>query len=252
MTINADHVTVESGGLIDASGGGYPAGQGPGQGAGNVGGSHASSGGNAPQDRQYNSLYWPLEPGSGGGYGAGGGWLHIDAGTYVAVDGVIRSNGVGLSSSSSGGGSGGAIVVKTLFLRGYGTIESHGGRSKCVLVLSYLSFCYGLRVFVCLFLFLFLFLFLCLCLFLFLFCFCFFVYVFISLLVSCLSVFEEIGTVQKAKAPRPSPWEINEDNGSLHLSQLEVTMATNTTGSSCLKCSQADPRLAHRCFHFST
>ena len=187
MTINADHVTVESGGLIDASGGGYPAGQGPGQGAGNVGGSHASSGGNAPQDRQYNSLYWPLEPGSGGGYGAGGGWLHIDAGTYVAVDGVIRSNGVGLSSSSSGGGSGGAIVIKTLFLRGYGTIESHGGRSKCVSVL----FIFVLRLTcVCLFLFLFLFLF----------CFCF-VFVFLSMYLSaclchvCLYL-KKIGTVQ--------------------------------------------------------
>ena len=199
MTINADHVTVESGGLIDASGGGYPAGQGPGQGAGNVGGSHASSGGNAPQDRQYNSLYWPLEPGSGGGYGAGGGWLHIDAGTYVAVDGVIRSNGVGLSSSSSGGGSGGAIVIKTLFLRGYGTIESHGGRSKCVLVLSYLSLCYGLRVFVC-------FCFVLFCLFLFrfvLFLFFWPMYLSACLCHVCLYL-KKIGTVQKAKAPKPS------------------------------------------------
>lgn len=43
------------------------------------------------------------------------------------MEGTIRANGNGLSSTSSGGGSGGAIVVKSLFLKGYGTIECNGG-----------------------------------------------------------------------------------------------------------------------------
>lgn len=127
VTINADYVTVESGGLIDSSGAGYTAASGPGGGSGSTGGSHASPGGRAASGKQYGSVYWPDKPGSGGGYGAGGGWVYIKTGGFVTVEGTIRANGVGSSPSSSGGGSGGAIIVKSLFLKGYGTIECHGG-----------------------------------------------------------------------------------------------------------------------------
>lgn len=127
MTINADFVTVESGGLIDSSGAGYTAASGPGAGSGSTGGSHASPGGGAASGTQYGSVYLPDEPGSGGGYGAGGGQVYIKTGGYVIVEGTIRANGNGLSSKFSGGGSGGAIVVRSLFLKGYGTIECHGG-----------------------------------------------------------------------------------------------------------------------------
>ena len=125
--MKGDYIIVESGGLIDATGAGYTAGNGPGSGSGNTGGSHASPGGRAPSGTQYGSVYWPDKPGSGGGYGAGGGWVYIATGSHVIVEGVIRANGVGSSSSSFGGGSGGAIIVKSLFLKGYGTIECHGG-----------------------------------------------------------------------------------------------------------------------------
>ena len=127
VTIKGDNVNVESGALIDSSGFGYPAVSGPGSGSGSNGGSYASPGGRASSGTQYGSVYWPNEPGSGGGYGAGGGWLYVVTGNSVVVEGTIRSNGIGSYSSSSGGGSGGAIIVKTLFLKGYGTIESHGG-----------------------------------------------------------------------------------------------------------------------------
>lgn len=127
VTINADYVDVESGGLIDSSGAGYAAGSGPGGSSGHTGGSHASPGGGAASGSQYGSVYWPQEPGSGGGYGAGGGWLYIQTGDHVIVEGTIKGNGVGEPSSSSGGGSGGAIIVKSLFFKGYGTIECHGG-----------------------------------------------------------------------------------------------------------------------------
>lgn len=127
VTMKSDYVNVESGGLIDSSGFGYSAGSGPGSGSGNVGGSHASPGGRAASGTQYGSIYWPDKPGSGGGYGAGGGWLYIVTGGHVIVEGTIRANGIGSSSSSSGGASGGVIIVKSLFLKGYGTIECHGG-----------------------------------------------------------------------------------------------------------------------------
>ena len=127
VSMKGDYVIVESGGLIDATAGGYTAGRGPGSGSGNTGGSHASPGGRAPSGTQYGSVYWPDKPGSGGGYGAGGGLVYIKTGGHVIVEGTIRTNGVGSSSSNAGGGSGGAIIVKTLFLKGYGTIASHGG-----------------------------------------------------------------------------------------------------------------------------
>lgn len=130
VSLQGDTVIVESGGLIDSSGHGYSAGSGPGSGSGSTGGSYASPGGRASSGNQYGSLYWPDQPGSGGGYGAGGGWLHIVTGNTVFVEGTIRSNGIGSSSTSNGGGSGGAVVVNTLFLKGFGTIECHGGLSK--------------------------------------------------------------------------------------------------------------------------
>ena len=125
--MKGDNVIVESGALIDSSGFGYPPGSGPGSGSGSTGGSYASPGGRASSGTQYGSAYWPDEPGSGGGYGAGGGWLYIATGSNVVVEGTIKSNGIGSSSSSNGGGSGGAVIVNTLFLKGYGTIECHGG-----------------------------------------------------------------------------------------------------------------------------
>ena len=127
VTVIADYVTLESGATVDATGAGYGAGQGPGKGAGNVGGSHASNGGRATPGTQYGSLFRPQYPGSGGGGAAGGGRLSIEAGTHVTVDGVIKADGAGAGSSSNGGGSGGSIILKTLYLKGYGTISCSGG-----------------------------------------------------------------------------------------------------------------------------
>lgn len=127
VTIEAQYVVVEKDGLLDGTGGGYPAGQGTGKGTSTSGGSYASAGGERPVETQYGSLYRPSLPGSGGGYGAGGAWLKINAGYYLENDGIIKSNGVGNSGQSYGGGSGGAIVIETLYLKGYGVIESNGG-----------------------------------------------------------------------------------------------------------------------------
>lgn len=76
---------------------------------------------------QYGSLYRPAFPGSGGAGGAGGSWIKLWTANYLLNDGVIRSNGIGNQGSGNGGGSGGAVIVETLHLKGYGTIESHGG-----------------------------------------------------------------------------------------------------------------------------
>lgn len=127
VTIRAGEITVEGGGTIDGTGSGFPAGQGPGGSSGSAGGSYASAGGNAAQSKQYGSLFTPQLPGSGGGGGAGGSWLEISTGGFVHVDGSIKANGIGNSGWTSGGGSGGTIIIRTLFLKGYGSIESIGG-----------------------------------------------------------------------------------------------------------------------------
>lgn len=125
ISIKGNDIVVESGGIIDSTGGGYPAGQGPGAGTGSAGGSFASAGGLAAPERQYGSLFLPSQPGSGGGYGAGGAWLEINTGSTVAVDGIITNNGKG--GGTNGGGSGGTVNIKTVFLKGYGTVEASGG-----------------------------------------------------------------------------------------------------------------------------
>lgn len=75
-------------------------------------------------------MYLPTLPGSGGGGGAGGGWLEINTGGIVHVDGIIRCNGAGNQGSDNGGGSGGAIIIKTPFFKGYGELQSVGGKVK--------------------------------------------------------------------------------------------------------------------------
>jgi hypothetical protein len=129
VTVQAQYVVVEKDGLVEGTGAGYPAGQGFGKGTSTYGGSYASAGGQRPVGTQYGSLYRPQFPGSGGGYGSGGAWFKINAAYCLENDGVIRSNGVGNSGQSYGGGSGGAIVIETLFLKGYGLIECSGGMS---------------------------------------------------------------------------------------------------------------------------
>lgn len=129
-TITGGVLNIESGGIIDGMGSGFPAGQGPGSGTASIGASYASAGGHAALEKQYGSLYSPTLPGSGGGGGAGGTWLEINTGGVVHVDGVITSNGAGDPGSNNGGGSGGAIIIKTPFFKGYGEIQSVGGNER--------------------------------------------------------------------------------------------------------------------------
>ena len=126
LRVNGDFMNVESGALVDTTGTGHAPGQGPGGSVGNLGGSYASSGGNVVIGTQYGSIYRPNEPGSGGGYGAGGGWLEIDVGRKLVVDGWIKADGVS-SPSSLGAGSGGSIILKTSYLQGHGTVQTSGG-----------------------------------------------------------------------------------------------------------------------------
>jgi uncharacterized protein DUF11 len=161
LTVTND-LTVMPGGRIDASGQGYPGGEGPGAGDsydlnndGNLksgGGGYGGSGGDASGyssghartgagGSAYGSLIIPADLGSGGGNaaffttplkgGSGGGIIRINCLGTMTVDGEILSNGNnGVNSSNSagtGGGSGGSIHITTDILAGVGSISANGG-----------------------------------------------------------------------------------------------------------------------------
>jgi len=109
-----------SGGSYQYSGGSY----------GGYGGKYKSS----VVNKVYGSLYYPVDPGSGGGTydfhypgGSGGGVIIIEAGEIVN-DGGIYADGGG--ASYAGAGSGGAIQIHTTTLKGSGTITANGGNSN--------------------------------------------------------------------------------------------------------------------------
>ena len=127
--INGDTFVVESGGILDASYAGYPAGQGPGRGTtSQVGGSYASHGGNAGENSVYGHFNGQFQPGSGGGYGSGGAFTELNIGKVIIVDGNIYAKGRDVPAAY-GAGSGGCIVIRTLDLRGKGQISVDGGTS---------------------------------------------------------------------------------------------------------------------------
>ncbi len=109
--------------VIDVSGKGFKAANGPGKGVTegrSGGGGYGGKGGMGWEGRlggnPYGQLDSPLAPGSGGGNvttgGAGGGVVRIDAGGSVILDGVVSANGSGsINNGRAGGGSGGAIFI---------------------------------------------------------------------------------------------------------------------------------------------
>jgi hypothetical protein len=129
LTINVSGtMTVESGGVIDVSGRGYPGGQtypGVSASVNNSGGSHIGLGvgDSGTAGAAYGNVEQPQEAGAGaGGFASGGGIIRINAGTLID-NGAIRANGVNTSSRNSAGGS---IWITTGTLNGTGSVESKG------------------------------------------------------------------------------------------------------------------------------
>ncbi|KAL8620480.1 hypothetical protein ACOMHN_056872 [Nucella lapillus] len=154
LSIKAVDVTVDDGGVIDVSDGGFLTEEGPAPGVrhrlGHSGASHGGTGGRGgcggyvtcrlPRRHPYSDLYWPRMYGSGGAGatgGIGGGRLTMKVAHTLAVDGYIQANSrrvkgdnLGLSS----GGSGGSILIHTVNITGShtGAIEAVGGVSDSV------------------------------------------------------------------------------------------------------------------------
>jgi hypothetical protein len=116
---------ILSNGWISAYGGGYRNQKGPGYVAGastaaGYGGQGGKNGGGP-----YGSATCPVDPGSGGGAGYGGGlvWLMAVNGT-VRVDGTLDA---GAPSAQEGAGSGGGILVVCKHFEGTGALNAKGG-----------------------------------------------------------------------------------------------------------------------------
>jgi hypothetical protein len=142
-------VTIQAGGVIQASGLGYGGEQGPGRGTEGgrfygtgSGGGYGGVGGWANPGlgdsliaggTSYGSLLQPTDFGSGGGGGSmyggsGGGAIQMTVGGTLTVAGQIEANG-SPGSSSYGGGSGGSIWLTVGTLSGTGGISANGGPS---------------------------------------------------------------------------------------------------------------------------
>jgi|GEM_PF-3978977 len=127
--INAAGAIATSGSGINANGGGYAIATGPGYDG--IGAAHGGFAGNnsgnlvaSPQSAATNGQ------GSGGSGGAGGGYVVLDAGTSVSINGAIQANGgtTSCASTSNGGGAGGTIIiVARTTLTGAGTVSANGG-----------------------------------------------------------------------------------------------------------------------------
>ncbi|VGO17042.1 hypothetical protein PDESU_05636 [Pontiella desulfatans] len=151
LTISGN-MTVDASSRVDASGRGYvgtsSTGNGPGggtgtRGDGNGGGGGGAFGGNggAPQSifaggQAYGNATEPVQHGSAGGAGyagiggPGGGYVRIDVGGTLQLNGQILADGLsGLSHSygAAGGGAGGGIWLSANQLAGSGQVSANGG-----------------------------------------------------------------------------------------------------------------------------
>ncbi len=132
----AGGLIVDAGGLINASGRGFGATQGPGgspsasfnDAGGAAHGGNGGRGAQGPSGQTYGSVTQPTLPGSGGGSfgGSGGGVIRITAAGDGQIDGEIRSDG---ADGFGGGGSGGSVWLACRDLTGDGIIAADGGRS---------------------------------------------------------------------------------------------------------------------------
>ncbi len=128
--ITAAYITVEADSVISADGRGYAKGEGPGAGTTNAaGGSHGGAGGLANLGT-YDSAVAPVEMGSGGTNGVGGGAIQLTISGTLTVDGRLSADAPG-APCNDGAGAGGSIYVVTGTLAGSGSIQANGGRACC-------------------------------------------------------------------------------------------------------------------------
>ncbi len=150
VTLNADSMTIESGGAISADGLGYGPDRGPGHGGEGVaedqqggGGGHGGPGGRGygleNGGSSYGDVLLPLTLGSGGGSnhdafgGKGGGAMRLIVNGELILNGTISANGSAGQTNwengyAGGGGAGGSIWITAAALSGSGKVQANGGQ----------------------------------------------------------------------------------------------------------------------------
>ena len=134
--IFTSYAWLDSKGVINMDGVGFPPEQGPGAGVtsrgigtgAGYGGTGGRSGGNA-----YGSVYTPMHLGSGGGNGQGtggfgGGYLIWKISKYLELNGLLTANGQEGVGTDAGGGSGGSVLIESTNMTGHGEISVLGGQ----------------------------------------------------------------------------------------------------------------------------
>ena len=140
VDIFSTNANVESRGIFHMDGAGYTAEVGPGAGKSladgtGLGAGHGGYGGGpGPQygGVPHDSVYGPVERGSGGGNGlgvggAGGGLLYWEIAEKLEMNGILSLRGADGVGQHAGGGSGGAVYIKTINMTGHGLIRVNGG-----------------------------------------------------------------------------------------------------------------------------
>lgn len=142
VQIYSSYGHIESQGELNMDGVGYGPETGPGAGLtlndsystglgaghGGYGGGPGPSYGGDP----YNSIYLPLEAGSGGGNslgvgGSGGGYMEWNNGDLIEMNGLLTLAGTDGDGSNAGGGSGGSVLIHTTNMTGHGVVAVNGG-----------------------------------------------------------------------------------------------------------------------------
>ena len=117
--------TIEKGGAIDVIGKGYWGKSGPG--ASGYCGSHGGWGSSAfGSSSTYGSIFKPVESGSGGFSGSGGGVIRLSVGGLLTVDGTIAADGQTVENYA---GAGGSVWIDAHSIAGSktGVISAKGG-----------------------------------------------------------------------------------------------------------------------------
>lgn len=140
VQIESSYAHIESKGEMNLDGVGFGPEEGPGAGytvkdGPGLGGGHGGYGGGPGPwygGIPYNSIYGPVEAGSGGGNGggiggSGGGYLLWNVGDLIEINGFLTLAGTNGIGGNAGGGSGGSILMQTTNITGHGTMAVNGG-----------------------------------------------------------------------------------------------------------------------------
>ncbi|WAR26297.1 TENX-like protein [Mya arenaria] len=142
VRVDSSYAHIESQGELNMDGMGHGPEQGSGAGSTlddadstGVGAGHGGYGGGpgpAYGGVPYNSIYKPVEAGSGGGNGngiggSGGGFLEWYNGDLIEINGLLTLAGVNGEGANAGGGSGGSVFMHTTNITGHGVVAVPGG-----------------------------------------------------------------------------------------------------------------------------